>query len=127
MWYPLKNSIFSLSVASLALIVLLAVARPAAEEPQVLSSTSYTSSIETTQMLDSVAVLANHLLVVDEAQKASIAATLRQAAEALAEQTRHDAVLTLRREGGARSERRRAAMPFFSFGSLLDATREPGA
>ena len=125
MWYPLKNSVYALSVASIFLATLLAFAKPAVESH---AAVAVPSRIEH-PLLVAVDAAAKHLVFEDPSQKAITSMALHVAARALvaeldasAQKASSDHVKRL-----TRHDRRQAAMPFFSFANLLPSPIEPGA
>jgi hypothetical protein len=125
MWYPLKNSVFALCVASTLLFVILTASRLSAPDPIAAIAAEQAHSDSEHALAQTIERVLPHLMIADAAERARIGAALQSAA-----------VLSARLQAGAVSDVRRAArwrkqrqstMPFFSFGSLLDNAREAGA
>jgi hypothetical protein len=124
MWYPLKNSLFALCVASAMLFVVVTASRLSGPDPSAIA-TEHALTDSEQAMAQTIERVLPYLMIDDAHERARIGAALQSAA-----------VLTARLQAGAVSDVRRAArwrkqrqstMPFFSFGSLLDNAREAGA
>ncbi len=121
MWYPLKNSVYALAIAAMALMVLLAVGSPVPPAQQQANL----SGEEHSRAMLAVEHALPHLFIADVADRARATAALRLAAAAISDE--------LKTQPGAgsgsrlASSRRQAAMPFFSFGSPPDRSRDPSA
>jgi hypothetical protein len=125
MWYPLKNSVFALCVASTLLFFILTASRLSDPVPTAALTTE-PMLVESEHVLaQSVERLLPHLLIADAQERARVGAALHSAA-LLAARMQAGAVSDVRRAARWRKQRQ-STMPFFSFGSLLDNAREAGA
>ncbi len=114
MWYPLKNSLTALVLTAAALFALLHVSAP-------IESPAQTEARTRVALVDAASRLAARLPIEDTEARLAIAIALYSAG-AIAEAVERDA-------GDRRrlAERRRVAMPYFSFGANPARTTEPGA
>ncbi len=124
MWHPIKNSLYSLSLVTVALIALLALGEPVA------NATSHVAAPNQAEQgfVQSIDALSAHLPIDDAAEKALAVAAVRLAARVI------QAEVSMRSEAASKAAqksppraRRQSTMPFFSFATLLPRTKEPGA
>jgi hypothetical protein len=125
MWYPLKNSLFALCVASTLLFVILTASRMSSPHPGAVLEAEQALTASEHALTQTIERVLPHLMIADAQERARVGAALQSAA-----------LLSARLQAGTVSDVRRAArwrkqrqstMPFFSFGSLLDNAREAGA
>ncbi len=123
MWYPLKNSVYSLSAASVILAALLAFSRP---DTGLQAQTPAAPSDEHALIL-AVDRAAEHVVFESAHQKALTTLVLRIAAKALVAEMEANGRAAGAPEANAPPPRgrRQSTMPFFSFANLLPGTVEP--
>ena len=123
MWYPLKNSVYSLSAASVILAVLLAFSHP---DPNLTAQPAAVSLDEHVLVL-AVDRAAEQVLFESAHQKALTTLVLRIAAKALAAELEGNEDSSGEHDPSSMPARgrRQSTMPFFSFANLLPSAVEP--
>ncbi|MGQ0801300.1 MAG: hypothetical protein ACT4NL_14475 [Pseudomarimonas sp.] len=125
MWHPLKNTLYSLSLVTVALVTLLALGEPVA------NATSHADAPTRAEQgfVQSVDALSAHLPIDDAAEKALAVAAVRIAARVIQAEvnTRSEDTAKVAQKSSPPRARRQSTMPFFSFANLLPRTKEPGA
>jgi len=124
MWHPLKNSLYSLSLVTLALVALLALGEPVAR-----ATNHSPEPFQAVQgLVHSVDALSAQLPINDAAGKAFAVAAIKLAARVIqAEVDAHSEATAKAAQKTPPQTRRQSTMPFFSFANLLPRTKEPGA
>jgi len=129
MWHPLRNSLYSLSLVTVALAALLALGEPVANATShVVESDAVEPVLADPRFVQSVDALSAHLPIDDAAEKALAVAAVRLAARVIhAEVSNRGEAAAKAAQRSPPRARRQSTMPFFSFANLLPSTKEAGA